>query len=87
MKPCEASLTCLHETCDECDRPFRNTTQPFHDHPGTVPGIKSRGLCITHQRHMDGQRAPDTPLDRIRHANNIAGLNNFLRRIRGKSRV
>jgi len=91
MKPCDASPACLHETCDECDRPIRNTTQPFTEHPGTVPGIKSRGLCITHRRHVDGERAPDTPLDRIRHDNNMRGLGRFLaarhQRLGRRSRV
>ena len=63
MKPCEASPTCLHETCKYCDRPVRAGGSPIKDHPNTIVGVLKTRTCLTCQRTGGAprrlQRAPD----------------------------
>lgn len=87
-QPCQNSPDCLHAVCQDCDKLIRAYGHAAEDHPGTILGFVTTRYCQHH--HKARKRAPYVPktrLERIRHENNIAGLENFMRRMRGKSRV
>lgn len=86
--PCDQSPTCLHVACADCGRPVRSVGQLIADHPGTIIGYVSRQLCDTHdkQRRVRPAKRHEAPLQAAQHQATVRGLNNFMARIRGKSR-
>jgi hypothetical protein len=87
MTPCDQSPDCLHTPCVDCGRPIRLLSQKIADHPGTIIGYVTRRLCDTHDKHRRVTPRHGTHIDQARHENNIAGLNKFMARIRGTSRL
>ena len=45
-QPCDAEQTCLHATCQHCDRRIRARGTLRTDHPGTVQGSIRIRLCF-----------------------------------------
>ena len=86
MTPCDASDDCLHYECLDCHRPLRPKSVYLVDHPGTISGFVKRRLCETH--HLARQKPVPKPdqLDEY-HEYTVRGLENFMARIKGKSRV
>lgn len=81
--------------CRNCARILRPAGTSAEDYPTSEIPHHANGICRTcyryHYRHGE-YPTPEliekqTRLGRIRHENNVAGLNNFLARIRGKSRL
>ena len=85
--PCHASPDCLHAVCQDCDKLIRAYGHAAEDHPGTILGSVTTRYCQSHHKaRKPVPYTPKTPLERIRHENNVAGLERFMARIKGKSR-
>ena len=86
MTPCNASVDCLHYECIDCHRLLRSKGKPLADHPGTVSGLVKRRLCESHYLARQQPVPKPDQLDEY-HEHNVRNLENFMARIRGKSRV
>ena len=81
--------------CESCNRMMRPRRATPHDYPTAVVGHQAHGMCSTcYQAHWNYRGFPDPArleenirLEQLRHENTVAGLEKFMRRIRGKSRV
>lgn len=83
---CNMSDDCLHYECIDCHRPLRPKAVALADHPGTISGFVKRRLCETHYLARQPQVYEPDQLDQY-HEYNLRALENFMARIRGKSRV
>lgn len=86
MTPCDASVDCLHYECLDCHRLLRPKASYLADHPGTVSGFIKRRLCEAHYLARQKPVYKPEQLDEY-HEYTVRGLENFMARIRGKSRV
>ena len=79
--------------CGDCKRVMRPYTSTPDDYPTAEAVHSARGLCKTcYSRrwvaHREAHPVTLTPeLEKIRHETNVRGLQRFMARIRGKSRV
>jgi hypothetical protein len=81
--------------CEACARLMRPRHAEIDDYPTAVTQHHAHGLCRTcYGYHYHHKKYPSPEvieaqhrLEELRHENTVAGLNRFLDRIRGKSKV
>lgn len=71
--------------CRNCDAIMKPRDAPPEKYPAAETIHRAHGLCEECYMHRRNTKPP-TGLALVRHENNIAGLNRFMQRIKGKSR-